>query len=217
MTIADIAVIAVVLLSGLIAMSLGVVRVVLGLGGWVGAGLVALYGFAHVRPIARDWIESPLFADAAAGAALFIVSLIVLTAISHIIGRRVNESAFGALNRSLGLVVGLGMGVVVVCGTFLVAVRIFDLPADRDEWPDWLRSARSTPLVERGADALARFIPGEWREGSAGSAPAAEPDGAARAMEQLLQPETKEASPDEKSGYNERERKEMDRLIRSRQ
>ena len=76
---ADIAVVAIIVLSGLIAFSLGFVRVVLALAGWVGAAFATLYGFPYLKPFARDWISIGFVADASAGAAIFILSLIVLT------------------------------------------------------------------------------------------------------------------------------------------
>ena len=53
MTVVDFIVVGVVVLSGMIATGLGLVRVVLGLGGWIGAGLATLYGFKYARPFAH--------------------------------------------------------------------------------------------------------------------------------------------------------------------
>ena len=54
MIVLDFIVIGVVVLAGMIATGLGLVRVVLGLGGWIGAGLATLYGFKYARPIAHQ-------------------------------------------------------------------------------------------------------------------------------------------------------------------
>ena len=120
MVIADFVVIGIVVIAGLVAFSLGVVRVALGLGGWIGAGLATLYGFSYVRPIAHRWIESALFADIAGGSALFVISLIIFTLIGHAIAERVRQSSFGALDRSLGMVSGLVLGAFLVCVGFIV-------------------------------------------------------------------------------------------------
>ena len=69
MSILDIGVVAIVLISGLVAFSMGFVRVVLGLLGWVGAAFATLYGFSYVRPFAQQWISVGFLADAAAGLA----------------------------------------------------------------------------------------------------------------------------------------------------
>jgi membrane protein required for colicin V production len=217
--IADFVVIGIVIVAGLVAFSLGVVRVALGLGGWVGAGLATLYGFAHVRPIAHRWIESALFADIAGGAALFVVSLIVLTLIGHAIAERVRDSSFGALDRSLGMVTGLVLGAVVVCVGFIVMERLMELPGDPAKRPDWIRTAKSAPIVEWGATQLILLLPSEWRGDQASVAP--DREGSARAAwkaaERLAVPKAEGGAAKKKSGYNTAERKEMDRLMRTRQ
>ena len=103
MNTADIAVVVIVVLCGIIALRLGLVRVVLGLAGWVGATLATIYGYSHARPYAREWIGHELIADIAAGAAIFVVTMIILTFVSHAIAGGVRDSAFGMLDRTFGL------------------------------------------------------------------------------------------------------------------
>ena len=56
LAILDLALIAVVLLSGLLALLRGFVHEVLSFGAWIGAALVALYAFPYAQPYARDLI-----------------------------------------------------------------------------------------------------------------------------------------------------------------
>ena len=219
MAIADFAVIGVVIVAGLVAFSLGLVRLALGLGGWIGAGLATLYGFSYVRPIARGWIDSALFADIAGGAALFVISLIILTLIGHAIAERVRDSSVGALDRSLGMVTGLALGAVLVCAGFIVMARLMELPSDPAERPDWIRTAKSAPVVEWGAAQLIALLPKEWRGEEALGAPrrhhsarATESD-----VEKLAVPRAEVGVAPRKTGYSSTERKEMDRLMRTRQ
>lgn len=215
MTGADIAVVGIIALAGLVAMALGFVRVVLALAGWVGAVFATLYGFGYLRPIAREWISSPLLADAAAGATVFIGTLVVITFISHAIGRRVRQSGLSALDRSLGLVLGLFLGGVIVSLSYLALVWAIDLPPRAADQPGWIREARTRPLVELGAASLSRLAPPEWR--TLERRPGGASDGrseAERVLQRLLEPETVGREPDERPGYTDRERQEMDRLIR---
>jgi membrane protein required for colicin V production len=215
MNVADIVVIAIIVISGLASMGLGLVRVALAMAGWVGAVFATLYGFAYVRPFAREWISSPLLADAAAGAAIFIATLIVITFISHAIGRQVRQSALSALDRSLGLLVGLFLGVVIVSVGYLGLVWAIDLPPRTADQPEWIREARTRPLVEMTAERLRRLAPPAWR--SAEPKPADDGDRQRRALQRLIEPETYGGKDDEKKGYSDRERQEMDRLIRGQQ
>ena len=219
MAIADFAVIGIVVISGLVAFSLGVVRVALGLGGWIGAGLVTLYGFTYVRPFAHQWIDSKLFADIAGGATLFVVSLILLTLLGHAIAERVRDSSFGALDRSLGMVIGLVLGAVLVCVCFIMVERLTEMPRDSAKRPDWIRDAKSAPIVEWGAEQLIMLLPSEWREekGSRASNRKDSERQAQRAAERLAVPKTEGSGAKAKSGYSNTERKEMDRLMSTRQ
>jgi membrane protein required for colicin V production len=211
---ADIAVVGIVLFTALLAFSLGLVRMVLALLGWVGAGIATLYGFRYVRPITREWISTPLLADAAAGVAIFVGTLVILTVISHAIGRQVRGSGLSALDRSLGLGFGLGLGAAFACLAYLGLVWAIDLPAKVAEQPQWIREARTRPLVEWGAERLRMLAPPGW-----GGSPAANgrSGGAAeteRALRRLIEPELRPAERREREGYSDRERHDMDRLIR---
>ena len=83
-------------------------------GAWVGAAIATLYLFEFAQPVARTYIEVELIADIVAGVVLFVITLIVLSLISHALSRRVRDSALGPLDRSLGLVFGLARGAALV-------------------------------------------------------------------------------------------------------
>ena len=218
MSVADISVVAIIVVAGLIAFSLGFVRVVLALAGWVGAAFATLYGFPYLKPFARDWISIGFLADAAAGAAIFILSLIVLTIVSHAIGRRIRSSGLSALDRSVGLLFGLFLGVVVVSLGYLSLAWAVDLPNDQ---PEWYRSARTRPVVEWSAHRLLLLAPAEWRgqvgRGASNSTTGDRLRDSERAMQKLLAPRPDTTAQQQKTGYRSRERTEMDRLIKSHQ
>jgi membrane protein required for colicin V production len=217
MAVADIVVIGVVVLSGLIAFSLGLVRVLLGLCGWVGAALATVYGFPLVRPFMHGWIESNLIADAVTGLGVFIVSLIVLTAVSHAIGRRIRDSGFGALDRSLGLVAGIAMGFVVLSATFFALEQTGGIPYERGNRPEWVRTARATALIEWGADTIRSTLPKSWRGAPKAAQDRDRGSDTNRSLRELVSPKVRESPPPADRGYSPRERGEMDRLIQNQQ
>lgn len=214
MPLVDIIVIAVVVISALVAMYLGFVRVVSGIGGWIGAALATLYGFPHVKPIVRQWIADTLIADAVAGIAIFIVTLIVLSYVSHALSRRVRESGLRPVDRSLGLLVGLFVGVFLVSAAYL----IIDQAAGGEDRPRWMKTAKTAPVVRRTAYFMWSFAPAGWREAAPGpdrtAGPAETAREAQRAVRTLINPVPEDDGPDEKQGYSEKEREEMDRLLR---
>ncbi len=212
----DLAVIAIVVLAALLGLWLGMVRVLLGIGSWIGAAILTVYGLPLLRPTARGWIESPLLADLAAGGSIFLVGLVVFTVLTHMIAERVRGTALGAVDRSLGLVAGLALGIVITSGTYLVAERLLDIPARESERPEWLRGSRTAPLLGWTARSLISLLPEEWRRASGAEdmAPAI-PTDAGEDAKRLMTPVPEKPEPREKSGYSKDERREMDRLFNS--
>lgn len=214
----DLVAIAAIAIAGLLGLGLGVVRVLLGIGSWIGAGLLTLYGLPLLRPVARGWIESPFLADLAAGVAIFLVGLVILTVLTHLIAERVRGSALGAVNRSVGLLVGLALGIVITSGGYLVVERLLIHPEYEGERPAWARDSRTAPLLGWTARFMLSLLPAELRQasGALDSAPAAPADPAEEAK-RLMTPVPETPGPKEKSGYNKNERREMDRLFNANQ
>ena len=96
-TAGDFAVLGVLLVSGLLALSRGLVKEAFALAAWVGAALFALYGFPYVRPFALKTIPIPWAAEAATALGLFIVGFIAISLLSRPITSRVRESELRAL------------------------------------------------------------------------------------------------------------------------
>lgn len=216
-TLADLAIIGVLLISGVLAFARGFVHEVLAMAAWVGAALAVVFGLEYARPIAHRFISLPLLADVAAGGTLFIVSLLVLSLLTRAVARRVQDSPLNAIDRSLGFVFGLARGALLVCLAYIPIVWLMP-PAEQ---PAWMRDARAAPLVAQGADALRDFVAQE-----ASTAP--EPDPRAERTRKALEtermardimtpnPKSPQTTADGKpQGYSERERRELERLIDS--
>ena len=152
----DIAVAAIVLISGALALARGFVREVLSVGAWVGAALATLYLFPFAQPVARTYITVELIADIAAGVALFVVTLIALSLISHALSRRIRESALGPVDRSLGLLFGLVRGALVVSALALGLDYLWPPPTLP---PPEIANAISYPMANKGANLLRSLIP----------------------------------------------------------
>jgi membrane protein required for colicin V production len=217
----DLGIIAVVLISGVLAFFRGFVKEVLSIVGWVGAAFATLYLFTLVAPFARHYLSPILLADAVTALAIFIVALIVLSVISHAIAARVRDSALSALDRSLGFLFGVLRGAVLVAIAYLLVTWL--VPAT--EQPQMLRQAKALPLVSAASDLLLHILPPAARErvhNAVDTAGARAKDAAdsARALQHLTQPASGASSPPDssgESGYNGPERRSLDNLIRGNQ
>ena len=208
----DIAVIGFTALSGLMAFSMGFVRVVLALLGWVGAIFTTMYLFHYVQPLARKWISIEILADGAAGLIIFISSLIIFTMISHTIGNRVRASGLSTLDRTIGLIFGLGLGTIIVSLGYIGMIWAMDLPREVGKQPQWVQEAKSRPFLKWGAAQLQSLAPT-----SLGFISTTQEDTSKmlkQRFEKLVTPETKKTTNKKREGYNQKERREMDRLFK---
>ena len=101
-TIFDGLLIFIMLVSALLAMIRGFVREVLSIASWAIAFVVAILFYKQLVPYAKQYISHDLIAQIASGAAIFLVTLIVVSYITMRISDYVLDSRIGALDRTLG-------------------------------------------------------------------------------------------------------------------
>lgn len=210
--IADIVIVVILIISGLLAYFRGLVREVLSLATWIGAALAAYYSFPYVQPYTRDLIEVKGIADAVTGVALFVAALLILTLLNHVISGRVKDSALGTVDRGLGFLFGVARGALLVCVAYIVATWFWE----EDDLHALVGQPQAMPYVQDGADLLRRVVP---KNITAGTKSAAEE--AKRTTNQAIEAEKllntlKDAK---ESGtppsYDKNQRREMQRLIDS--
>jgi len=161
MTWVDAVILAVIVISGLLAFLRGLVREVLGIGAWVGAAIIAVWATPFVRPRFQDWLRGhPGLAEPIAYLVLFLVSLAILLFISHRISRVVRGSALGGLDRTLGLVFGLARGAALIVLAYIIAGW---LGGPMETWPHAILEARSLQPAYEGAAWVARRLPVAYR------------------------------------------------------
>ncbi len=156
MTWVDLAVLGVLAISGLLAFGRGFVHEVLGIGAWVGAGALAVWLGPELVDRAGAWVPShPELAQPIAFGGVFLVALVVLLLVSRALAKAVRHSAFGGVDRSLGLLFGIARGAVLVA----VAYILLQMVVPVQEWPTPLKNARSLPFAYTTAVWLVQWLP----------------------------------------------------------
>lgn len=204
MTGLDAAVIAILLVSGLLALVRGFVNEVLSIVAWVIGAIAAVWLYPFLTPMLRGIVSPDWLAAAAAALIIFAVVYGVCHLFTNRLSARLHElhEHVGLLDRTLGFIFGIARGLVVVAIAFLFFAW---LVPERSDHPDWIREARTLPLIESTSVALLALVPGD---GTAFRPPEAAP-------EAVLEPTQSATDTERDKGYKPSERMGLDRLIES--
>jgi membrane protein required for colicin V production len=156
-TLLDLLVIGIMLISALLAMVRGFTREVLSIAAWVAAAAAALFLHPYVLPYLTPYIANPTVAQLVAGAAVFIVTLIVVSFITIRISDMILDSRIGAVDRTLGFVFGGARGLLLAIVAFLFFAW---LVPDKSQ-PVWVQDAKSKPLLLSGGNWLMNLLPND--------------------------------------------------------
>ena len=154
-TLLDIILIGVMLISALLAMIRGFMREILSIASWVIAAGVTLYSFTKLLPFAKTYFNNDIVATAVVVGGTFLGTLLVVSIITVRFSDMVLDSRVGALDRTLGFLFGLGRGLIIVVVAFLFFAW---LVPDRSQ-PEWIRSAKSRVVLQGTGDWLISMLP----------------------------------------------------------
>ncbi|MDP9195735.1 MAG: CvpA family protein [Pseudomonadota bacterium] len=165
----DLVIIAIVLVSAVLAFSRGFVHEILSVSGWV----AAYFGAREIGPLiesttgsflesipgAREFVEEYMAWDMVVTILALVIAFAVILAIcaiiTHFISRSIRSSALNAVDRSLGAAFGIARGALLVSLMWLLATWIWKT----DEQPVWMKEARTRTLLASGADFLRELAP----------------------------------------------------------
>jgi membrane protein required for colicin V production len=151
----DLAVLAIVLVSALLSMLRGFSREVLAIASWVAAAAAAYYFYPTVVPYLAPYIHKEIIAQAVAAAIVFFGTLIVVSLFTVRLSDAILDSKIGPLDRSLGFLFGVARGFLLA----VVAFAIFNwLVADKQQ-PQWVKNAKTRPVLTETADKIVAMLP----------------------------------------------------------
>ena len=155
LTILDLIVLGAVALSALLAAVRGFTREVLSIVSWVAAAAAALALHPMLLPFVKQHVKNDMIALVIAIAGIFLVTLVVVSLITSRISDFVLDSRIGALDRTLGLAFGAARGLLLAVVGYLLWTTL--VPEARQ--PDWVRDARTKPLLEQSGKTLLSMLP----------------------------------------------------------
>jgi membrane protein required for colicin V production len=155
-TILDMIVIGVILISGLLAALRGFTREVLAIGSWAAAAVVAYLFHAQFVPLAQQYVSTNInIARPVAAGGVFLVTLLVAYFLTSKISDMILDSRIGALDRTLGFMFGAARGLLLAVVGFL----FFNWLVSDKQQPTWVKDAKLKPLLESTGASLMSLLP----------------------------------------------------------
>jgi membrane protein required for colicin V production len=149
----DFAVIAVILISAILAMVRGFVREVLSIASWLIAAVAAYYLYEPLRGLIQPYIESEQLATIVSVAVIFIVVLVIATYVTVKIADVVIDSRVGSIDRIFGFAFGAVRGALLVVVAYALFVWLVE------DQPAWIADAESRPLLVDLSERLIAVLP----------------------------------------------------------
>ncbi len=146
-------------ISAVLSFSRGLTNELTTRGAWAIAALVTLFSVNHVAQFLMPYLKSAFPATIFATAGTFVLAFMVLTPIKNALAgkyMRPHEEV-GATDNIVGLGFGLLKGWLLVTLIFLFFTIVKG--EDEEEFPPWVISAKTLPVLELSVKVLARGMP----------------------------------------------------------
>jgi membrane protein required for colicin V production len=156
-TLLDVVLILVMLISGLLAMVRGFMREVLSIIAWILAAVAGAYAALKLSPVTKAYFYNLPETMVVIGTAVvaFLLTLIVVSIVTVRISDMVLDSRVGALDRTLGFLFGLARGLFIV----VVAFVFFNWLVPEKSQPSWVTTAKSLVVLKTTGDKLKDLFP----------------------------------------------------------
>lgn len=150
----DIVIVGTLLISVLIGWVRGAVKEVCSVISWFGSGYLAYRLFPTGLEIVRDFVEQPILANIITGVSLFVIFLIVLSLLTYIFSKIVNESIFSRVDKICGVLFGLVRGILILSvAEFGSTYYIFKEP------PEFVTQSTLLPYIKNTAQMMFLLLP----------------------------------------------------------
>jgi membrane protein required for colicin V production len=152
----DFIVLALLAISAAVGFARGAAREVAALFALVAAALLAVFGLPLSAPLVREVVRPDWLGTVAALILVFGVAYIALRLIGADVARKIQQTdLLGALDRSVGLAIGVGRGLLVLGALFLM----FNAATPPDLQPKWIVEARTWPLARNMGNLIKALAP----------------------------------------------------------
>ena len=152
--------IAIVLISAALSMARGFIREVLSILSWVVAGVATYFLYDDLLPHIHDIISNEIISHGISITIIFLVTLFIVSYITHKISDFLLDAKVGTLDRSAGFIFGAARGFLLM----VAAMLLFNLFVTDAQQPAWVTDAKSKPILDSVGGSFKRFMPASQEE-----------------------------------------------------
>ncbi len=155
----DAGLIALAIISGLLALYRGLSREILAVLSWIAAAITAAIFWYRQEQLAIDMAKQMGVEVLIAKIVLCSVSALIVLVIVHLITSRISDtildSQVGMIDRILGLLFGLARALVLVVIPYMFYAEF--IPDESEHWP-WIKNAKSLPVIKSTGKSIRSFL-----------------------------------------------------------
>lgn len=152
MSLLDIALLVLLLVSTGVGWLRGALRELFSLVSWLIAGWLAYTFKATAGGLLQNWIVDPTLQQVVGGVTLFVIAVVVLSLVGTFSALLVEKAGMRGADRSLGLAFGIARGLVLAAGVVLL------LRAAGFDQQSWWQSSLLVGPLDGPADAIEQLI-----------------------------------------------------------
>jgi len=140
----DLVILIIIFCFGLFSLFRGFIKELFSIIGWIFAIILATSYTPFVLSKIQVMLPSISLSPLMAGVLIALIVYILFRILGGLFQKKLGKANVSAINRSLGFLLGVAKGFALVCITIFITKTFLN----EAEYPKWLRTSKSLPLIE---------------------------------------------------------------------
>jgi membrane protein required for colicin V production len=140
----DLVILIIIFCFGLFSLFRGFIKELFSIIGWIFAIILATSSTPFVLSKIQVMLPSISLSPLIAGVLIALIVYILFRILGGLFQKKLGKANVSAINRSLGFLLGVAKGFALICITIFITKTFLN----EAEYPKWLRTSKSLPLIE---------------------------------------------------------------------
>ena len=151
----DLVILIIIFCFGLFSLFRGFIKELFSIVGWIFAIILATSYTPFVLSKTQVMLPSISLSPLIVGVLIALIVYILFRILGGLFQKKLGKANVSAINRSLGFLLGVAKGFALVCITIFITKTFLN----EAEYPKWLRTSKSLPLIESMTMFAASHLP----------------------------------------------------------